>query len=143
MEKVYTAKEIAKHILYFCNKKGVCVSNSVLQKMLYILQCYCYNEYGYALFEDNIFVDDHEIIVDNVYSLYSSYGDNDISYLEEGSDIVDECDKKSLEDFIDEILRYSEHDLDEIVFTDIPVIEAQQKENHVITKESIRQFYAW
>ena len=70
---MYTAEEIAKFVITFCNSIGRPISNLHLQKILYYLQVH-FAKRGQQLFIDELYAWQYGPVVPNVYFLFSGYG---------------------------------------------------------------------
>lgn len=134
--------DIAEYILSYCNKNDILISNFQLQKILYYLQCYFVVFEDRALFEDNIHAYDFGVAVDDVYKRFCMYGAGSIFYRDSDKGVVDECDKKYMNGIIDDISKFSNPSLNDIMFKQYPIMRAMKTRDRIITIDSIKKYYS-
>lgn len=154
-ETVYSALEIARYIINYANSHDMIISNLKLQKILYFVQLeFLLNKK--TCFEDNIEAWDFGPVIPSVYHEFKQYGAfaiPKISYVYDDSDglfnlkkisykpHIEECDKKIIEDVVNECNQYSAGQLVEITHNQSPWKETYvPHKNKKITIDSLKNF---
>lgn len=70
----YTANEIARYVITYCNQQDIPISNLKLQKVLYYLWIEYFNQQGRPLFQDDICAWQLGPVIPNVYFEYCAFG---------------------------------------------------------------------
>ncbi len=143
---MYMVLSIARYIIQRCNSQNRPISNLKLQKILYFVQAEFLVTRNQACFSENIEAWDFGPVVPEVYQKYKIFGSANIPVFRKNDNNVKIplSDREILNEIIDECSRYSASTLVDITHHQTPWIEAYNKPGHnnVITKESIRKYFA-
>ena len=147
-KKVYTANEVTKYLIYLASRNFVGdhqeregISNLKLQKVLYFVQAYYLAKLGRPLFSDTIEAWEYGPVVPNIYRKYKKSGSNPIISEEDTSSLPIE-EKKIVEDVWNTFGGYSASRLVAITHAHTPWKEVYQKGNKVISRKSLKEYYA-
>ena len=152
---VYSALDVARYIINYANDHNMIISNLKLQKILYFVQLeFLLN--GKTCFNDNIEAWDFGPVIPDVYHEFKQYGAfaiPKISYVYDDSDglfnlkkisykpQIEECDKKIIEDVVNECNQYSAGQLVEITHNQSPWKETYAPyKNKTISIDSLENF---
>lgn len=149
---MYTALEVARHIIKYANDKGLPCSNLKLQKILYFVQAEFLVVKNQKCFEDKILACDFGSFVESVWDEYKIFGGCNISdqeiYLKniKGFDYKDneisEEDKKLIDGVVDETIVYSNSRLGDFIHSQAPWQEAYTPfYKQEIICESLKNFF--
>ena len=154
-DSMYSALEIARYIINYANNHNMIISNLKLQKILYFVQLeFLLNKK--TCFKDNIEAWDFGPVIPAVYHEFKQYGAfaiPKISYVYDDSDglfnlrkipykpQIKECDKKIIEDVVNECNQYSAGQLVEITHNQSPWKETYAPhKNKIISIDSLNCF---
>ena len=102
MKGCYSATEIAKYVINYCNDRGTPISNLKLQKILYFLWVDFYKRKQQPLFFENFYAWQLGPVLPEVYFNYCSYGGSSIENQMVKNKILDRQDKALIEDIVDQ-----------------------------------------
>jgi uncharacterized phage-associated protein len=141
---MYSAYKIAEYIIWYYNSIEWVVSNLKLQKLLYFLQAEFLVEKNKALFDDDIIAWDFGPVVPKVYKKYAIYGGASIPYLVlPDKPILRKEDEELINEVLNYFKDYTSTDLVTLTQHQMPWMAAYYpKENCVITKRSIKEYFA-
>lgn len=145
MKKTYSAKLIAKYIIYHEKKAGRSVSNLKLQKLLYFVQAGFFAYNGEPCFEDKIHAWSFGPVVEDVYCKYRIYGGSSIPEVpaENVEEEIDSKDRETINDILDFFGYSSNLDMMKVCFEQKPWKDAYYKSiSREITKESMRNVFS-
>lgn len=138
---MYSALDVARYIIWYCEEKKYIVSNLKLQKILYFIQAKFLVEKNTPCFSEKIEAWDFGPVVPEAYHEYKQYGSGDIPTIEsyimfdendiwnskriefEDTIIADE-DKVLIDKVIDKFADYSATDLVSLTHKQSPWIDA-------------------
>lgn len=141
---MYSALDVARYIILYCNRLGQTISNLKLQKILYFVQAEFLVSNGKPCFSERIEAWDFGPVVPDVYHRYKVYGGASIPCI--GADDnycpFNEKDRKLADGIIKECAKYSASMLVEITHKQSPWQKAYQKRSGtLISNESIKSFF--
>lgn len=158
--KVYDALTIARYIINRCNAEGTPISNLKLQKLLYYVQAVFLSINEEICYKDVIEAWAFGPVVPNVYHEFKEYGSNNIPQIIEyfdidpssetfftkvkfNDDIINEEDKKLINETLGIYNRYSATKLVEMTHSESPWKDIYKRDaKHVIISvESMKKFY--
>ena len=128
VEHMYTALDVAKYVIWYCQQKGYVISNLKLQKILYFIQA------QFLVFGD----------VPTVYRKYRLYGNAHIPSFdkEENFSEIAEKDKTMINRIVDRCADYTASQLVELTHRQSPWKDAYETgKNSVISNEALRDFF--
>ncbi|HAJ33323.1 MAG TPA: hypothetical protein DCK79_08100 [Candidatus Atribacteria bacterium] len=138
------AINVAKYFLYKANQDGDLITNLKMQKLLYYAQAWYLVNFDKPLFEDQIFAWDFGPVVKNVYDKYKKYRYTPI-ILEENFERnikkIDKEDKKYLDEFYDQFINYSAHDLVDLSHREAPWKKSYKTRTQIIGIDLMKDFY--
>lgn len=157
----YDVLEVCRHVINYSNEKDYGISNLKLQKVLYFIQAYFLmsKEDHSPCFDDRIEAWDFGPVVPKAYHEYKRFGSGDIptieSYLcidneniwnieriEFNDSILEDNDKKLIDDIVDKFSNYTATDLVSITHHQSPWIDAYVPYmNNEITIDSIKRYF--
>lgn len=101
----YSAIEIAKYIVGYCNHKGKPISNLKLQKILYYVWVNYYRDHAKPLFDEEFCAWQFGPVIPEVYFQFSSFAGIPIRRNYETN--VNSADSKIIDRIIDKYAKYS------------------------------------
>ena len=139
----YKAKDIARYVIFYCDKYGHPISNLKLQKILYFIQAYFLFETNKPCFSDVIEAWDYCHIVPSVYKEYRIYGSSNIPCTDDGSEFryIKDDDYDSLNRILAEVSKNTESQLAYITRHQSPWIDARKSVTKRITKKAIKDYF--
>lgn len=141
---MYSALDIAKYIIWYCNNHKIGISNLKMQKILYFIQAEFLVELNMPCFKENIEAWDLGPVVPVVYHKYKAYGYSNIPSfsIDSHSFHFSVLERDHLNAMIEECGKYSASRLVEITHNQSPWKNVYRKyENNIITNESIQDFF--
>lgn len=156
---MYDVLDICRYVVNYSNDKQYGISNLKLQKLLYFIQVVFLIEKGRACFRESIEAWDFGPVVPEAYQEFKQFGSSNIpkidSYIlfstaniwdairvEYNDSIIEDEDKKLINDVIDRLSVYSATDLVQITHNQTPWSEAYVPHmNREITIEAIRSYF--
>ena len=143
---MYTAKEVAKYVICFCNSNNYAISNLKLQKILYFIQAEFLMDTQKPCFEDQIEAWDFGPVVPNVYFEYRIYGSCNIpctTTLQIFTHTISQSARKLMDGIITQCAQYSASTLVDITHSQSPWIDAYNHPGHnnPITNDSIMNYF--
>ena len=141
---MYSAIDVARYVVEYCNAHKYSMSNLKLQKILYFIQAYFLIESHnkQPCFYEDIEAWDFGPVVPEVYSEFKQFGSTDIPSMWYAFDFIASNDKKLIRDVIEKFKYYSASDLVKITHGQAPWQDAYNKGyNRVITIEAIRGYF--
>ena len=143
---MYSALDIARYVIWYCNERGYVVSNLKLQKILYFIQAQflVFNENHEPCFRDQIEAWTFGPVVPEVYRQYRLYGNAHIPSLDNEEDfgLIAKNDSEMIDEVVYECAGYTASQLVELTHHQSPWIDAfGNGRNTPITNESIRNFF--
>lgn len=143
---MYSALDVAKYIVSYCNSCGYSMSNLKLQKILYFVQAYFLMQPSSTpCFRENIEAWDFGPVVHEVYSEFKQFGSTDIPRVYSDNfenNVIQEKDKKLINDVIEKFKNYSASDLVRITHNQAPWQDAYSRYgNVVIPNSAIRGYF--
>jgi uncharacterized phage-associated protein len=75
---MYSANDIAKYVVKYCESKGISITNLKLQKLLYYIQGFFLAIWGKPIFSDEIQAWEYGPVVPDIYYRYKAFVDNPI-----------------------------------------------------------------
>ncbi len=161
IESRYDVLSVCRHVVNYCNEKGIYIDNLKLQKLLYFIQAnFLYETKGaQACFNENIVAWRYGPVVVEAYENFKMYGSSIIPPVEYFTEMdpdswtfkkvrfVDqikknEDDAELIDDMIDQLGGYSSTQLVEITHRQDPWLNAFAQGMHtVIEKEALFNFF--
>ena len=158
---MYSALEVARHVINYSNSREYSVSNLKLQKLLYFIQAYFLIAScdGKPCFREKITAWDFGPVVPVVYSEFKQFGSTDIptvsyyyddrqsDFLKDNivkfrDDVISNKDKKMIDDVIEKFSKYTASDLVKLTHNQAPWRDAYARgHNRVISEEAIRSYF--
>lgn len=158
---MYNVLDVCRYVINYSNEKNYGISNLKLQKILYFIQAYFLTNTkdNSPCFREKIEAWDFGPVVPEAYHEYKQYGSSDIptidSYISfnEGNiwdiiridydkNIIDNKDKKLINEVIDMFAEYTATDLVSLTHNQSPWIEAYEPhENNEISISSIKEYF--
>lgn len=140
---MYSALDIARYIIGYCNRRGYYVSNLKLQKILYFIQAEFLVTLGVACFRETIQAWAFGPVVPQVYQEYKKFGSSNILIDYETEGIMrSEVDEQLVEGIVDQCDEYSASDLVRFTHSQSPWLNAYQKyRNNPISNQDIKEFF--
>lgn len=136
----YTALEIAKFVISHEHGKRRSITNLRLQKLLYFIQAKVLVETGNPCFDDEMEAWEYGPVVPMVYEAYRKYRnlpiDEDTAFY-----LFEDAVKDNIIEVLDFLGDTSTFELVQITHAQAPWIEARKKENRIISKDSIKEFF--
>ena len=139
---MYSALNVAEHIIKRCNEQGRPISNLKLQKILYFVQAEFLVSTGNVCFTDTIEAWDFGPVVPSVYHRYKVYGSASIPYFP--ARVLGRIltrDLQIMDEIIDECAKFSASRLVDITHAQTPWKKAYRSFSKVITPESIKCYF--
>ena len=140
---MYGVMLVADHIIRYCGRKYMPISNLKLQKILYFVQAEFLVSCDMPAFPEEIEAWDFGPVVPQVYHRYKIYGSSFIpsdGVSDFGNILVN--DKNRIERIVDECAPYSASQLVDITHHQTPWLMAYVPyRSNIISKESIRDFF--
>ena len=146
MDGKYDVLDVCKYVINYINRKGYVISNLKLQKILYFIQAYflAFTTEQRPCFRNKIEAWDFGPVVPDAYHEYKQYGGSSIPIAISGNDsIIDEEDRKYMEEVIDQFSKYSATALVTITHNQEPWRSVYRKgeRNIEITTDSIKDYF--
>ena len=155
---MYSALEVARHIVKYCNDHDYIVSNLKLQKLLYFVQAYFLikSPTKEPCFEDLIVAWDFGPVVPAVYSEFKRFGGTSISRvpiyyddrngmsepIEFADNSISKHDKKLIDEVVEKFRWYTAPDLVKLTHNQAPWKDAYfNNGNKVITVQAMRKYF--
>ena len=143
---MYTALDVAKYVIWYCQQKGYVISNLKLQKILYFIQAQflVFGDEHKACFSDDIQAWKFGPVVPTVYRKYRLYGNAHIPSFdkEENFSEIAEKDKTMINRIVDRCADYTASQLVELTHRQSPWKDAYETgKNSVISNEALRDFF--
>ena len=141
-----TAKKTANVVIHFCNEHGDLVTNLKLQKVVYYAQAWYLALYDRSLFDEPIQAWVHGPVVPVLYREYKQFGFGPIQKKASLSGVIPRV-QEHIRDVLAAYGRFSAYDLERLVHTERPWIEARgclpadAPSKAVIPHDAMRQFY--
>lgn len=140
---MYDAQLIAKYVIHRCTQNERPISNLKLQKILYFVQAEFLVGTGRACFDDDIEAWPHGPVVPAVYFQYLIYGSTSIpDQGNDGFEVISRQDKNHLDAIIDTAAKYSASGLERITHRQKPWINAYKRDNKVIKRAEIKEYFS-
>lgn len=97
MQVIYTAHEVAKYIINWCNRNNIGITNLKLQKLLYFVQRdYC-SKRRVRLIKEGFYAWQLGLVVPEVYKEYEKYGEfaipkqsNVVAFTKEEAEVIEQ-----------------------------------------------------
>lgn len=139
---MYTAIQIANHIINKCIELERSISNLQLQKILYYAQGeYMKQNNGEELFEDDIIAWQYGPVVTDVYYKFNSYSSSNINVTQPKSDI-DEITINIINPIIEEKSLLSAWKLVEKTHKEDPWMSSYEEgKSNIIEKSTMKEFF--
>lgn len=154
---MYSALDIARFIINYCNEEGIVISNLKLQKLLYFVQAYFLIDSDEGpCFRESIEAWDFGPVIPEVYHEFKQYGSGNIPSISKyivcnGNDCYEEeyCDnvissdhQDRIRDVVDEFREYSATDLVRLTHSQNPWSDVYVPgANNIITNKSIEAYF--
>lgn len=142
---MYSALDIAKYIILYCNTIGSAISNLKLQKILYFVQAEFLVTVDKACFKEKIEAWALGPVVPIVYHEYKVFGSSiipDICVAFFNKKVIKKEHRKLIEGVVDECKDLSASELVSLTHSQSPWLDVYVKgENNVIKKSAIREFF--
>ena len=143
---MYRALSVARYIIERCHLQNRTISNLKLQKILYFVQAEFLVSTDQPCFAEEIEAWDFGPVVPEVYQEYKIFGSANIPVFRRGvrTITISRDDQELINGIVDECAQYSASALVDITHRQTPWIEAYNRPgyNNVISKESIREYFA-
>ena len=135
--------EIVKYILVYSDKNNIkdC-TNKKLQKLLYYIQAWSLAFRGRTIFNEKIEAWLHGPVVPNVYHHFKNFGYQPVNIKDKEKNFSLSEDDQHLINSV--LITYAKYDADYLEMrshSETPWIEARQKEDKIITNESMENYY--
>ncbi|MGN1014700.1 MAG: Panacea domain-containing protein [Butyricicoccus sp.] len=143
---MYSALDIARYVIWYCQEQGYIVSNLKLQKILYFIQAQflVFNPEHNPCFREQIEAWTFGPVVPVVYRQYRLYGNAHIPSLddERDFDVIRIEDRNMIDNVVDQCADYTAAQLVELTHNQTPWMEAYERgRNSIITATAIRSFF--
>lgn len=140
---MYPVLEVARYVIWYCQKMNYIVSNLKLQKILYFLQAEFLVANNMPCFNDRIEAWTFGPVVPNVYYEYRAFGNAHIPCVDMTDNFsISGNDRQLMNDVIDTCSEYTASQLVDLTHHQSPWINAYKpRQNCEITQESIRTFF--
>ena len=160
-EGKYYALDVARYIINYCHKNGYEITNLRIQKLLYFVQAafLSVTEEKEPCFRDDIEAWSFGPVVPSVYQYLKCYGgmnipeirhywgipvggNSQISYMDYDDNLIDEDDKKIINDMVDLCNNYTAAQLVNITHRQDPWENAYEPyANNIIEKKVIKEYF--
>ena len=140
---MYSALDIAKYVIGYCDYKRYDVSNLKLQKILYFIQAEFLVTLGVACFKEPIQAWAFGPVVPQVYQEYKKFASSNIliDYKMEGI-LKSEKEEKLVKKIVDQCDKYSTSELMRFTQNQGPWLNAYRKyRNNSIRNQDIKSFF--
>jgi uncharacterized phage-associated protein len=148
IKSLYSAENVAKYLVFLAsqafvgdNKEREGITNLKLQKVLYFAQAYYLAKMGKPLFSDKIEAWEYGPVIPDVYHKFKFKGSDPIICEEDESILLVE-DRETLKKIWGTFGGYSASKLVDITHAHTPWKEANKSLTKVISRKSIREYYA-
>ena len=158
---MYNVLDVCRYVINYSNEKYYGISNLKLQKILYFIQAYFLTNTkdNSPCFREKIEAWDFGPVVPEAYHEYKEYGSSDIPILDSyvlfdenniwnikripyDKNIIDNNDKKLINEVIDMFAEYTATDLGSLTHNQSPWIEAYRThENNEISLSTIKEYF--
>jgi len=139
------AIDVAKYFLYKANLEGDLITNLKMQKLLYYAQAWYLVNFGKTLFDDKILAWDLGPVVKSVYDEYREFRHTSIIYEDETGEILKKFTNKEdisfLNEFYDQFIGFSAHDLVDMSHNEKPWKKANKTFSQIIDPEDMKIYY--
>lgn len=143
---MYSALDIAKYIIVYCNTIGSAISNLKLQKVLYFVQAEFLVTIDTACFKEKIEAWALGPVVPVVYQKYKVFGSSIIPNISVGffdRRIIQRDHRRLIEGVVDACKDFSASELVSLTHSQSPWLDVYVKgKNNVIKKSAIRKFFS-
>ena len=160
-EAKYNVGDIARYVINYVNNNDDLISNLKLQKVLYFIQAKFLTDIGYPCFKEEIEAWSMGVVIPSVYNEYKRYGagcilpvkeffvySDDIfecKYVKYSDDVIDDYDKKAINEIINKCANYSDFQLTSITRNQTPYIKAyytfKSLRRKIVSKDDIYDFF--
>lgn len=142
---MHSVLDVARYIIYYCQRRGYAISNLKLQKILYFIQANFLVTLNRACFREAIEAWDFGPVVPEAYHKYKFYGSSSIR-----EDVNVSCTEEftneeitALNEIIDECARYSASALVDLTHHQEPWTKAYKPFcNNIISHNAIRDYFS-
>ena len=140
---MYSALDIARYIIWYCEEKQYIVSNLKLQRILYFIQAKFLVEKNTPCFSEKIEAWTFGPVIPEVYQQYKIFGNAHIPCVDVQDDFkISEQDKALIDNMIDKCSKFTASQLVEITHRQTPWKKAYRSyQNNEITQLSIKEFF--
>jgi uncharacterized phage-associated protein len=138
------ALTIAKYFLYKANQEGDLITNLKMQKLLYYAQAWYLVNFGRTLFDDQILAWDLGPVIKNVYNKFKKFRHTPILFDDDCKEILKKFKKEDLrflDEFYDQFIEYSAHDLVNMSHNEEPWKKAHKTASKIIDPYMMKIFY--
>jgi uncharacterized phage-associated protein len=137
---MYDVQLIAKYIIH---RHALPINDLKLQKILYFVQAEFLVAMNRACFDDDIEAWDHGPVVPAVYSQYMIFSSTNIpDQGHDGFEVISRQDKNHLDAIIDTAAKYSASWLEKVACRQKPWINACKRDNKVIKRTEIKEYFS-
>lgn len=141
---LYSVIDVAKYVIWYCQRREYSISNLKLQKILYFIQAEFLVSKGEPCFIEEIEAWDFGPVVPEAYHEFKVFGSSNIpAFVCKNADMnILDSDKEIIDEMVDQCSRYSAAMLVEITHNQDPWNDVYVKHcNNVISKESIKKYF--
>lgn len=140
---MYDVQLIARYVIHRCTQNERPISNLKLQKILYFVQANFLVGMDKACFPDDIEAWNHGPVVPAVYFKYMIFGSTNMpDQGDDGFELITKQDKDHLDAIIDAAAKYSASWLEKITLRQKPWINAYKRNNKVIKRSEIKEYFS-
>ena len=141
---MYSALDVARYIIWYCEEKKYIVSNLKLQKILYFIQAKFLVEKNTACFSEKIEAWTFGPVIPDVHQQYKIFGNAHIPCVDVQDDFkISEQDKALIDNMIDKCSKFTASQLGEITHRQTPWKKAYKSyQNNEITQLSVKEFFS-
>ncbi len=141
---MYSALDVARYIIWYCEREKYIVSNLKLQKILYFIQAKFLVEKNTPCFSEKIEAWTFGPVIPEVHKQYKIFGNAHIPCVNVQDDFkISEQDKALIDNMVDECSKFTASQLVEITHRQTPWKKAYKSyQNNEITQLSIEEFFS-
>ncbi len=134
----------AKYFLYKANQEGDLITNLKMQKLLYYAQAWYLVNFEKPLFDEQILAWNLGPVIRSVYDEFKEFVHTPIIFEDDFEEIHKQFNKEDLnflDDFYDQFINYSAHDLVNMSHNEEPWKKAYKTVSQIIDSEIMKDFY--